>query len=110
MGSSRFNEVLEAAGPTTDTFFRGEPHWSDTPDADAALIAATEERLDVALPSLLLFHPGSGLSPFHPVQSRAAGWADAEERPIRLQPFEVLCCAVPIDFKPDVRDQSDQAV
>ncbi|WP_128291239.1 SMI1/KNR4 family protein [Afifella aestuarii] len=53
MGSGGFNEVLEEQGPTTDTFFRGEPHWSDPPVANVALIAAIEERLDITLPSLL---------------------------------------------------------
>jgi hypothetical protein len=47
------NDVLEADGPTADTFFRGEPHWSDPAEAHADLIAATEERLHVALPRLL---------------------------------------------------------
>lgn len=45
--------VMEPGEPTPATFFRGEPHWSDPPHADAALIRATEERLNVVMPDLL---------------------------------------------------------
>lgn len=48
-----FTEVLEADGPTTDNFFRGEPHWSNPPAADVSLIAEVEKRLDVTLPEVL---------------------------------------------------------
>ncbi|KQS67939.1 hypothetical protein ASG39_06265 [Rhizobium sp. Leaf371] len=45
--------VIEPGEPSTATFFRGEPHWSNPPHADAALIRATEERLNIVMPNLL---------------------------------------------------------
>jgi hypothetical protein len=53
MSAGDFTEVLEADGPTTETFFRGEPHWSNPPVADLALIAEVEKRLDGILPEVL---------------------------------------------------------
>lgn len=46
-------DVIEPDEPTPATFFRGEPHWSNPPHADAALIGETEERLNVVMPNLL---------------------------------------------------------
>lgn len=53
MGSSYPPYVIEPGEPTPATFFRGEPHWSAPPHADAALIRATETRLNVVMPDLL---------------------------------------------------------
>lgn len=53
MASSHLAYVLEPGEPTSATFFRGEPHWSAPPQADAALIRATETRLNVVMPDLL---------------------------------------------------------
>ena len=45
--------VIEPGEPTPATFFCGVPHWSNPPHADAALIRATEERLNITMPDLL---------------------------------------------------------
>lgn len=44
---------LEPVPPVPRTFFRGEPHWSNPPDADMAAIEASEARLGIRLPDML---------------------------------------------------------
>ena len=53
MAAYKLEYVLEPDGPTLTTFYSGDPHWSNPPVADGALIAGVEDRLDIILPDIL---------------------------------------------------------